>query len=76
METPRDKQFPTRGDRISNHRLSSGRLEAFLQEKPRDGNITVMLPDCTPVVKTNRKQKKNAMKEEVKLFSTRYVSKR
>lgn len=72
----REKQGPTPDDQKRNRALSSGQLEAFLEEKPRDGNITVMLPDCTPIVKTNRKQKKKAMKEEVKLFSKRYGSKR
>lgn len=75
MEAPREDPSPKRSNQTSKQALSYGRLKNFVQEKPQDGNISVMLPDCTPTVKTNRKQKTKAMDEEIKLFHKRYDSK-
>jgi hypothetical protein len=45
--------------------LSSRRLEAFLREAPRDGNIAILLPDCEPNIKLNRKQKRIAARKKI-----------
>lgn len=52
--------------------VPSDRLEAFLREPPRDGNICVILPDCTPNVKTSRKEKRAAMSDMIKAFTQQY----
>lgn len=52
--------------------LSSDRLAAFLQEPPREGNISIILPDCTPNIKISRKDKRAAMGEKIKVFTQQY----
>ncbi|KAI7777948.1 hypothetical protein LA080_002860 [Diaporthe eres] len=52
--------------------LSSDRLAAFLQEPPREGNIGIILPDCTPNIKISRKEKRAAMGEKIKVFTQQH----
>lgn len=69
LTTDRPNPSPTRvGSTSRNRALSSYRLQAFLQEPPRDGNIAVMLPDCTPKVKVNKGEKESAMNAKIKTF--------
>ncbi|KAG6357565.1 hypothetical protein INS49_013442 [Diaporthe citri] len=52
--------------------LPSDRLEAFLREPAREGNILIILPDCTPSVKINRKEKRVSVREKVRAFDQQY----
>lgn len=69
LTTDRPNTSPTRvGSTAKNRALSSHRLRAFLQQPPRDGNIAVMLPDCMPKLKVNKREKKKAMDAKIKAF--------
>jgi hypothetical protein len=74
ITTYRDNPSPTRANPTRSHALSSDRLEAFLRETPRDGNIAVILPDCTPNIRINRKKKMRAMEENIEHFIREYGS--
>ncbi|KAJ0120842.1 hypothetical protein J7T55_015577 [Diaporthe amygdali] len=52
----------------NNKALTAYRLEVFLQEPLREGNIFVSLADQTADFKTNRCQKQMAMNEKLQLI--------
>ncbi|KAK2610116.1 hypothetical protein N8I77_003571 [Diaporthe amygdali] len=52
----------------SNKALTAHRLEVFLQEPLREGNIFVSLAYQTPDFKTNRYQRQMAMNEKLQLI--------
>ncbi|KAL1883349.1 hypothetical protein Daus18300_000407 [Diaporthe australafricana] len=56
------------GSAVSNHALAPRRLQVFLQEPPRDGNILVLLPDQVSDFRANRDNKKMAMIEGFRAF--------
>lgn len=73
LTTDRPNQSSTRvGSTAKNRALSSHRLRAFLQQPPREGNVAVMLPDCTPKLKVNKREKKMAMDSKIKAFNQKW----
>lgn len=73
LTTSRPEPSQTRvGSAARRGAVKSDRLEAFLRESPRDGNIGVILPDCTPDVNISRKEKRATMREKIKAFTQEY----
>lgn len=73
LTTDRSDPSPTRvGSTERNRALSSDRLEAFLQEPARDGNILVMLPDSPSDAKISRKEMRMRMSEKIRDFIQQY----
>lgn len=75
LTTDRANPPPARADLAAENRaLSSGRLEAFLREPLREGNINVMLPESESKIHVNRREKRETMSEKIRIFNQQYGS--
>ncbi|KUI67401.1 hypothetical protein VM1G_03018 [Cytospora mali] len=60
------------GSNPASQALAPRRIQAFLQEPARDGNILVTLPDQTTDVETKRRDHKKRMQKAIKAFEQQF----